>query len=103
MEVLSMGSNGSLVSADKTRDKSQGGVKTLAVGKILSAPLMNLEIQGSEAKDLLKKELSADMCTFKVAGLKPLSNFFLYIFDILQDSGAIREAPQNSWKVFHTL
>lgn len=60
--------------ADRTKDRSQGRVVILLVGRILSAPLINLATQGSDARDLLKKELRADICTFRVAGLNPLSN-----------------------------
>lgn len=40
MEVSSIGSNGGLVRAVRTKDRSQGGVLTLDVGRILSAPLI---------------------------------------------------------------
>lgn len=60
--------------ADKTKDRSPDGVVILLVGRILLAPLMNLTTQGSDARDLLKKELRADIGTFTVAGLNPLSN-----------------------------
>lgn len=60
-ETSLTGSKGGLVRADRTRDKSQGGVVILPVGRILLAPLINLAIQGSRAKALLKKEDKAEI------------------------------------------